>query len=437
MFCDNLVYYKLEGCISAVMKDIHIGVAINTSVKPSRDFLLSLERVLLDRNSAGESCTLRFFLGSAATCAKNLAKFAASGIDVLLFCGMPRKIIFNYLETDTNHPPIVFCTYSPVSDEEFARLGRCAVVMRDNAAIGRMAADFFIQHGLRNFAFLGRRGYREDIAGVIREDSFRERLVDAFGKDFSYSSLLMGSFVANEDYWEPEQETAASWLCNLPLPCGVFVNGDHLAFRLADGCRRIGFDVPGSIEILSINHNEGFSERAVPAISSITPSSKAIASKALDLALELVANPAAGFDRHVEVVDESVLEERGSTSMVRGYGQVAVKAKEYIRLNATRGLTVRGVVDALGISRRTLELRVKEATGSNVRSLIMGARMEKVCELLTTTELPIARVVEAAGCPNASSVFVQFKRRYGMPMTQYRKEFSQVGTTTLRKEGAL
>lgn len=400
---------------------VRIGAAINASVKPSRDFLLALEGAVSDRNGAGGGVGLKFFLGSSATTPANFVRFAASGVDVLVFCGLARELVFRCLDAMPGHPPVVFCTYSAVSEEEFARFGRCAVVMRDNVALGRRAAEFFLRRGLRNFAFLGRNGYREDIAGDIRERAYRERLEAEGGAGTGYSSLMIGTFEENEDYWETEREATVRWLRSLPLPCGLFVNGDHLAFRTAEACRRTGIAVPDGLEILGMNNQDGFCERAVPAISSLLPSFDALARQALELALELAGNPAAGRARRTVMVGECVLEERGSTSFGRGYGQVAVRAREFIRLNVPRGITVADVVAAAGVSRRTLELRVKEATGKSVRDLIIDARMEKICGLLATTELPIGRVVEAAGCPGSSSVHALFKKRYGVAMGQYRK----------------
>ncbi len=404
-----------------------IGVAIDTSVKPSRDFLLALERIVIDNDRPENPVSFKFFLGSAATMGRNLASFVSSGIDALVSCGMPRKILFRYLKSNPAHPPVVFCTYSDVSEDEFRLMRPCVVVMRDNAAIGRRAADFFIKRGLRNFAFLGRNGNREDIAGFAREAAFKERIESSLGPGFNYTHRLIGVFAENEDYWEIDQNETEKWIKTLPQPCGIFVNGDHLAFGVVDGCRRRGIDVPGGIEILCVNHNDGFSERSRPMISSITPSSEAIAMKAFELALELVSDPSKGFGSRVEMVDELVFEERASTSFGRGYGLVASKAKEFIWRNVSRGISVGDVAAAIGISRRTLQFRVKEATGSDVRSLIAAARMERICELLTTTEMPITRVLEASGSPAASSVFANFKKRFGMTMREYRRKFSGGG----------
>ena len=404
-----------------------IGVAIDTSVKPSRDFLLAFERAIIDRDTPEKPVSLNFFLGSAATTEAHLSEFVASGIDALVFCGMPRKIVFRYLKSAPSHPPVVFCTYSGVDEDEFAVMRPCVVVMRDNAAIGRSAADFFLKRGFENFAFIGRNGNREDIAGVAREMAFHDRIKESLGSSYRFSSILIGTFASNEDYWEDTQAELTDKIKALPLPCGIFVNGDHLAFGVVDCCRRLGIDVPGSIEILGVNHNDGFSEHARPMISSITPSNDRLALRALDLALDLAADPSMGSGSRIEMIDEYVFDERASTSLGRGYGQIASRAKEYVRLNVSKGITVSDVAAALGISRRTLQLRVKEATGMDVRSLIIDARQAKIYELLSSTEMPITRVLEEAGCSVASSVLSSFKKRFGMTMREYRRKYQGGG----------
>ena len=400
---------------------IQIGAVINPAAQSSRDFLVELERAVMKRHAEEKSLVSKFFLGSAATATTQLEEFVSTGIDVIIFCGIARPVIFRYLKETQAHPPVVFCTYSPVSEDEFSLLGRCAVILRDNVAMGRKAAEFFLNRGMKNFAFLGRKGYREDIASVVRERAFRERLNEVVDGNITYSCRFIGVIADNENYWETDQTQTEIWLKSLPTPCAILVNGDHLAFRVAGSCRRLGINVPDSIEILGICHNCGFGEHAIPSISSIVPSSDSIAEKALDLAQDLVANTSAGFNRHVDVVGDFTFVERGSTSLSRGYGQIAVKAKEFIRCNITHGITVANVAESVGVSLRTLEFRVKEATGMSVRKLIIDERMNRVCELLVKTKLPITNVVEAAGCPIASSVFANFKKRYGVTMSEYRK----------------
>ena len=404
---------------------IRIGVVVNTTMKPSRDVLHGIAQGLYSRTVNGRPCTLSFFLGSAGTKIENLLEFASQGMDALIFNGIARPLLFRFLQSMPNHPPVVFATYSPLSKDEWAVLGNGGVVMLDNRAIGHRAADFFIARGLSNFAMMGRVGYREDVAGRIRRDAFHERLREKLDTNMTYTEKFIGVFHENEDYWETNQDAALLWLASLPRPCGVFVNGDHLAFKVAAACKRLDIPVPDLVEILGIDNNDGFCDNAVPAVSRIVPDIAAFADKALELALSFIKDPRLACERRFVEIASTELIERGSTAFSRGYGHLAVRAKEYIRTNACRGIKVPDVANALGVSRRTLEIRVLEATGKTVLSLIADIKMAKLCHLLAQTEMPILDVIAKAGYSPSRNVFVQFKKRYGQTMKAYRTNFKK------------
>lgn len=404
------------------MKTLVIGAVINATWKPSRDFLVCLESSLQSRLSERPNIELKFFLGSAATTQENLTEFMGYGFDVVVFSGMGRELPFRLLKSLPKRPPAVFAEYSPFSDEEWDELGNGAVVLFDNGEVGRRAADFFLAHGLHNFAFLSRNGYREDVTSSIRGKAFFARIREALGDDVELYERNIGTFSANEDYWECDQAETGKWVSSLPCPCGIFVNGDHLAFRLAQGCARHGFPVPDRFEILGVDNNDGCCDRAIPAVSAIRVGFDKFAEKTLEVALSLAEHPGKGPTRISELVAASSVVERGSTAIGRGYGRVAVRAKEFIRANATKGITVPSVAKGLGVSRRTLEIRVREATGKSVHELITEVKLDEICRLLKETDLPISEVVTRAGYSLTTNAFVLFKKTFGKTMRTYRRE---------------
>ncbi len=403
------------------MKTIRIGAVINATLKPSRDFLVGLEQSAQEQMLTYPGLMLKFFLGSSATTMDNLETFMSADMDVVVFSGMGRDLPFRLLGSLKRRPPAVFAEYTPFSEEDWERLGDGAMVMFDNEAIGRRAADFFIARGLRNFAFLSRNGYREDVTGSIRGQAFLARLREVLGEKVNYSEKTIGEFAENEDYWEIDQERTASWVESLQCPCGIFVNGDRLAFKLAQGCRRRDIPVPDRFEILGIDNNNGCCEKAIPAITAIVPGIDRFAEKTVEVALALALNPKLRRERHVEVVSASELVERGSTAIGRGYGRVAVRAKEFIRANACKGISVLNVAKGLGVSRRTLEIRVREATGKSVHTLISEIRLDEICRLLKETDLPISEVITRSGYALTTNAFVLFKKTFGMTMREYRR----------------
>ena len=397
-------------------RHLAIGMVINTATKPSRDVMLGIMDDVFDRPDV----VPRLFHASPATTAKNIVTFIESGVDGLIFSGVRKDIVLSFAKAMPNHPPAVVVTNLAVSEADLEKIGVGGFVMLDNAKIGRMAADMFLEHGLRNFAFFGSNGYREMMAGEIRCEAFRRRLEEKLGGEMSFSPKMSGTLADNEDFWVGTYDEVLAFMKSLPLPCGLLTNGDREAFGLADICHRLHIKVPDQVEILGVNNSFGLCDRARPAISSIFPDNEACAKKAVEMVLALIRNPILPKDWRRVKVDTHQLVERGSTSNGRDYGHIAARARAYIQANACSGIGVRDVVASLGVSQRTLEQRVRDATGKSVMAMIQSVRMEKICHLLKTTKLPISEIAELGGYRKTVTLGPIFRKQFGMSMRQYR-----------------
>lgn len=396
--------------------DINIGMVINTAVMFSRDVMVGI----MDYVRQYIQVMPKFFHGSAATSPHNIAGFASHDMDGLIFCGMRKDIVMDFLREMPDHPPVVLCTYSPLSELEFAQLGCGGVVLLDNVMIGRIAADFFLEHGMRNFAFLGNKVYREHIAGEIRCTAFHDRIVERLGALATFRSLDFGNCDLNEDYWDGNVKEFVKFISALPHPCGILANDARGAFETSDVCHALAIKVPDQIEIIGVNNPSGICERAWTSISNIHPDHKRCALESVKMVMDLIENPHLPPDRRYQVISGCKLIERGSTLSRRGYGGIVVRAREYVRLNACKGITVSDVAKNLGVSCRTLEKRIAESMGQSVVQMIRTVRLEKVCQLLTATKLPISEVTLQSGYPLTSNLGLLFKKTYGMSMRQYR-----------------
>ena len=396
-----------------------IGMVINSALKPSRDAMLGI----MDNIRAFLDVRLRFFHASAATLPQHLVSFASSGIDGLIFSGVRRNINVRFARAMPNHPPAVLLTYYPLQAADWKILGNGGVVILDNEALGQQAANYFYTHGLQHFAFFGTNVYRERIAANIRCDAFRNTLVSLFGSQMTFSSLMTGTVCDNEDYWDSDAAEIEDWMKSLPTPCGILANGDREAFGLLEFSRRLGIDVPSKIEVLGVNNAHRLCAKANPAISSIMPDLHSCAKEAVRLMLEIIENPNLPREKRSVKIASHRLEERGSTVSGRGYGQVVTRAREFIRLNACSGITVAEVAKGIGVPLRTLETRVTDSTGESIHAMIRAVRLEKVCELLTTTNLSISEVTTQSGYRLMTSLGALFKKIYGMSMRQYRMTY--------------
>lgn len=402
------------------MRKGNVGIVVNGTVKPSRDVRLGVLHELYSRNCGRP---LQFMAGNG-TRAANIKAFAENGnVQGLIVCGVRREIVTDFLRLMPNHPPVVLCTYHPLTDAERELLGWGGEVVLDNEAIGVQAADYFIDHGLSNFAFLASNVYRERLAGEIRCRAFERRIKERMGTLSTFTKYIVGVVDANEDYWELGDGGSEAWARTLPRPCGVMVNGDHEAANFLDICKVLGFDVPKDLEVLSINNSLGFCDHVRPTLSSLLPDHEACARKAVEMLLALIDDRELPQEKRQEVVTSCVLVERASTSGGRRYGDLIAHAREFIAANACKGISVMDVVDYVGVSRRLLEKRVRSATGLTILDMIQKVRLELVCHLLATTPLPIAEVVRRCGnFPTHTAFAVFFRKRFGMTMSAYRRQ---------------
>ena len=401
--------------VRAKRRDLSIGMVINSAVKSSRDVMLGI----IDCVRQYAKVRPRLFLGSAATTPQHLVTFARN-VDGMIVCGIRREILVGFLHEMPGHPPLVGCSYSPLTKGEFADIGCGGMVVLDNAKIGQTAADYFMAHGMKNFAFVGSNVYRERIAGEIRSAAFFDRIKERLGGVASLSMLREGHVEANEDFWDGSAKSFDSFIANLPRPCGILANGDREAFGITDVCNKLRIDVPNQVEIIGVGNAEDICARANPQISSIMPNHTECAQEAVKMVLELIDNPNLPPERRQRLVSSHRLFERGTTMNGRGFRGVAAQAREYIRLNACRGMSVPAVATYLGVARRTLEKRVRDATGRSVGAMIREAKLENVCRLLKTTNLSISEVTLKSGYKQTSNLSFLFKRTFGMSMRQYR-----------------
>ena len=395
---------------------IHIGMVIQTESKPCRDVMLSL----MDFAGTHPDVRLRLFHASPATTVENLATFASFGFDGLFLCGLAKDVVYGFLKSCPNHPPLALCVYTLPADTDFADFGPGVTVIVDNAAIGHQAADFLLDRGLSNFAFFGSMARRESIAGELRCVAFEARIHAVLGERGAFTRWFMGTQMPNGDYLDPKGEDVEHWVSSLPLPCGVFANGDREAYILERVCLRLGIDIPGQMEILGINNANMLCERAKPTLTSLELDYYACAESAITMLLALIADPALPHERRIARVSTCRIIERGSTSVSRNRGNIVTRAREYIRVHACEGIGVPEVVDHLGVSRRLLEKLIREATGQTPLELIQSVKLDSCRHLLETTNLPIAELLERSGYPLTANPGRVFRNAFGMSMKAYR-----------------
>ena len=90
------------------------------------------------------------------------------------------------------------------------------------------------------------------------------------------------------------------------------------------------------------------------------------------------------------------------------------RALRFIEMHLRDDLDVERIVDASGVSRRTLEIAFRTFRGVSPVMYLRQCRLDRAYKLLTNTECPIREVRDAVGYRNASMFSRDFRSQFGV-----------------------
>jgi len=285
-----------------------------------------------------------------------------------------------------------------------------AVIQCDNKLIGATAANFFANKKLASVAFIG--SPRRESWSIDRGRGF----LAAQGPDrpvFSTpSSMTLGrSSVATS-------KSLSHWLTRLPKPCGIFAAFDQLAKLTMDVCTEIGLAVPEQVSILGVDNESYICDYTRPTLSSVALDFEGAGYQAVQTLIRLLRHEIPSG----QVIPLRILDivERMSTFDTHGSSRLVALAREFIRQHASTDIGPDDIAKSAGCSLRLLELYFKKATGRTLVGELQEKRLERVMNLLRTTNTPIARIGTLCGFSNDLYLKNLFKRKFGTSMREWR-----------------
>lgn len=309
-------------------------------------------------------------------------------------------------------PTVLFDPLDPQAIQAYP-LFRYSTICCDSAAVGRMGADYLLEQGFRHFAFVS--DIWDSNWACNRRDSFVRRLAEEGLSCEVYGSL---SDAARND-WGVEQKGLVAWLARLPKPVGLMTANDVRGRQVLDTCLVAGLSVPDQIAVLGVDNDELICSTTNPPMTSIlrdTEGSGYYASQMLDRMMRGKSRKRESlFYGPIRVVA------RQSTERLQFTDRLAVKAVEFIRINAGIGMNVENVVKHLNVSRRLAELRFRQAVGHSIHDELQNARLAQVRRLLQETDLSIAEITEHCGYESESYLGLVFRKHFDVTMRQFRK----------------
>ena len=303
------------------------------------------------------------------------------------------------------------CTFSGIptvyldqSSDNASKRHPC--LLHDNAAEAEMVGKELFRLKCASYAYLGtEKGYFWDTERLKR---FREDVKNE-----------------NIPFFELSRRNLKSEIEAMPKPCGIFGANDACAAEAYHTTVAAGFSIPGDVAIAGIDNDELFCETVSPGITSVEPDFEGAGWRMAQMLAEEIDN---GTSVRTEYYGPLRIVRRGSTDTTPGVSARVRRAREFIRRHACEpGLSIDAIAAEMNCSRALATSRFRKETGCSILDEIHEIRLQKMRELLSSSTLPIAMVVERSGYESDGYAKRFFLKRTGMTMREYRRQSAKEG----------
>lgn len=279
---------------------------------------------------------------------------------------------------------------------------------------GRMAADYFLKKGFRNFAFYG---FRNIVWSRERAEGFKERLKEA-GHDVH---LYERTDSRATDLWHYKPSTLTRWLKSLPKPVALLSCDDNLGNHITEASRHIKIKIPDDLAVLGVDNDEMLCDLSDPPLSSISLDTEKSGYEAARMMHKMIETEC--YQADDILVQPTQVVSRVSTDIFASADKYIVDALKYIHENLDKNLKVDQVLKEVPMSRRSLEKRFVMTTGYPVYEYIYNKRIERFTQKLLETDMTIFEIALDLGLSDSKNIARQFKQIKGLTPVAYRKKY--------------
>ena len=300
------------------------------------------------------------------------------------------------------------------------RMEGVPVVGSNQEEIVHLATDHLLERGLKHFAYCG-------ISGVRLSDDRCVQFVDYVGKagykvdvfQSSQSFNLMDVGAAEMKNWL-RRSTLAVWLHGLPKPVGLMACNDARAQQVLNICTEVSIAVPEEMAVIGVDNDELIAKLCKPSLTSVQTNTYYIGYTAAEVLDQMIAGKRVS-PQHVNVRPLGVVT-RQSTDVLAFADPAVAQAVRFIREHACSGIKVKDVLTEVSLTRSTLTRRFAKMLGRGLKEEMSRVQIDRVRELLTTTDYSLAIIARLTGFNYIESMCKLFKKRTDRSPGEYRKE---------------
>ena len=312
------------------------------------------------------------------------------------------------------HVPVVLMDPLDEALKPDSPFSRFSCTLDDSGQVSKMGAEYLLELGYENFAYVGERLNRN--WSVLRGENFRKRIEEA-----GFSCRVFSSVKGGADA-DADEKSLVDWLQELPKPVALMAAMDTRAHQVIDLCSRQGIRIPQAIAVLGVDNDELICNGSTPSLSSIRRDTENCGFAAAEMLDKLIKGKTSKR-RVVRYGAKEVVVRDSTRREAHPADLVATMARDFIHLNIGAGIGVPDIVKHLHVSRRLAEMRFRSVFGHSLLDEIQSARLERVVKLLKETDLPLTEVCTRCGYQTDVHLRRIFKKHYGCTMRDFRKEF--------------
>lgn len=375
----------------------HVAILVESSLSVSRNILRGVRRYISENQSWS------VFLETGGKIPHWLSSWHGDGILARSYGQQMADII-----AATGLPAVEVRSSQSTS--------RLPFVGADDAELGQLAAQHFLERGFRQFG-----GY------AIQNESFVRKRYEGFcdavtARGHECRFFEQPDFDQRARSWNRSQKLLIAWLHELPKPCGIFACTDRFGLWLLETCHLSGIAVPEEIAVVGVGDDESLCEMAVPPLSSVHSAGARIGYQAAALLDRLMAGEPAPAEPIL--IPPIAVTTRASSDITAIKDEFVARALKFMRAHILNGIQVSDVVEAAQIGRRSLERRMRHAIGRSIQEELLRLRLNIARELLVDTDMTLERIAHRIGFSHSQYLSHVFRQTYGITPGQYRRRIS-------------
>ena len=289
-----------------------------------------------------------------------------------------------------------------------------ATVSNDVEAVAKMAVDYFLERGYRNFAYLSLHG----LEYVVRQS---EAFVAEVRKAGCHASVkaVNPHFAFHSPDWNLKIGRLATWLESLPKPVALLTwSGGK---EIIHACLQAGLRVPNDVALLSGSEDELICGLSPIPISGVQAACEQIGYQAAALlSYRMRARGRGALEQKVIAPLGVVTRQSTDTFAIEDAG--LLHALNFIQEHRLQNLGVDEVARASGLSRSVLERRFRGILGQSPAAYIAMSKIRVVKKYLSETNYSIAQIAEMNGYCSPEYMSTIFKKMMRTTPLGYRRE---------------